>query len=374
LEVSRKVICGLWAEPEDLEKLRDTVDAFQNACNYASRIAYHKRILKPEMLRKQTYRDLRAIFKLSASLATRAINRVAASYAEDHQMLHIFMDRSIPLDKRLFSLKRNGDFQASISTIGGRVKAYLLLGDHQRRLLKNPILGARLILKRELPYINIYVDCNVVQEPMISPVGVDLGFKKLMAASNGFEIKGGQFNARIRNYRALEATLRNKGTSSAKRRLKRLSEKERRWKRTSLNQSSRALIESLVDGDYIVLERLYGTKTRTESKRDHRPLECKRPSVMARLHEMITRKCIESGISVVLVPPDFTSQRCPRCGIIDKNNRRSQALFRCINCGYQHNADFIASINLRELALGGWAAISQPYAAPISDRGCKPNR
>jgi putative transposase len=366
-------MCGLWADAEDLEKLRNTVDAFQSACNYASRIAYNKRILKPEMLRKQTYRDLRAIFKLPASLAARAINRVAASYAEDSQMLYIFKDRSIPLDKRLFSLKRNGDFQASISTIKGRVKACLLLGEHQRKLLMNPIIGAKLILKRELPHIKIYVDCRVIQGPMISPVGVDLGFKKLMAASNGFEIKGGQFNARIRNYRALEATLRKKGTSSAKRRLKRLSERERRWKRTSLNQSSRALIESLVDGDYIVLERLYGTKIRTESKRDHRPLERNRSSVMARLHAMITCKCIESGISVVQVPPDYTSQRCPRCGTIDKNNRRSQALFRCINCGYQHNADFVASINLRELALGGWAAISQPYATPISERGCKPN-
>jgi len=366
-------MCGLWADAEDLEKLRNTVDAFQSACNYASRIAYNRRIHKPEMLRKQTYRDLRALFKLSASLAVRAINRVAASYAEAPHMLHIFKDGFIPLDKRLFSLKRNGDFQASISTIRGRVKAYLLLSEHQRKLLENPILGARLILERELPHINICVNCKVMQGPMISPVGVDLGFKKLMAASNGFKIKGGQFNARIRNYRALEATLRNRGTSSAKRRLKRLSEREGRWKRTSLHQSSRALIESLVDGEYIVLERLHGRKVRTESKRNHQPLERNRSSVMARLHEMITCKCIESGISVVLVPPDYTSQRCPRCGTIDKNNRRSQALFRCIHCGYQHNADYIASINLRELALGGWAAISQPYAAPISERGCKPN-
>jgi transposase len=95
-------------------------------------------------------------------------------------------------------------------------------------------------------------------------------------------------------------------------------------------------------------------------------------STMGRLQHMITYKCEENGIPVVLVKPDFTSQRCPRCGTIDRYNRRTQALFRCVNCGYQHNADFVASINLRELALGGWAAVSQPYAIPTLNGNCKP--
>jgi IS605 OrfB family transposase len=262
------------------------------------------------------------------------------------------------------SIKRNGDFQASIATIRGRIKVGLSLGEYQRALLNNPILGAKIILKRGLPIIHIYVGCNVMPKEMNHPVGVDLGVKKLMAASNGFEIKGGPFKARIRRYRTLQEALRNKGTSSARRRQKLLSERERRWRRTMLHQSSRALIRSLGDGDYVVLERLYGDRSRAKSKQSHRSLKQHRPSDMTRLQAMITYKCRECGIPVVLVRPDFTSQRCPRCGTIDKNNRRSQALFRCVHCGYQHNADFIASINLRELALGGWAAVSQPHAVP----------
>ncbi len=273
---------------------------------------------------------------------------------------------------RLFSLKRDGEFQAFIVTIRGRVKVNLSLNEYQRGLPKNPILGAALILKKRVPCINIYVGCSVVRGEMREAVGVDLGFKKLMAASNGFEIKGGQFKARTRHFKVLEAALRNKGTSSARRRLKRLSEREGRWRRTLLHQSSRALIESLQEGDYIVLERLHGTKIRTGSNKDRRPLERDRPSLMARLQGMITYKCEEDGIPVILVPPDHTSQRCPRCGTIDRYNRRSQALFRCVACGYQDNADFVASINLRELALGGWAATSQPDAVRSTQKDCEP--
>lgn len=373
MEVSRKVTCRLWSDDaKDLEKLCETFVYFHNACNHASKIAYDEGIHKPKALRDMTYRSLRANFKLPASLAARAVNRVAASYKENPRRLHTFENRSIPLDRRLFSLKRNGDLQASVVTIRGRVKVNLSPSEYQRELLKNTILGARLILKKGMPSINIYVGCKVIQGDMCEPVGVDLGFKKLMAASNGFEIKGGQLKARGIHFRALEAALRNKGTSSARRRLKRLSEKEGRWRRTLLHQSSRALVESLHHGDYIVLERLHGTKIRTRAKKNHRPSERDRPSVMARLQGMIIYKCEEGGIPVVLVPPDHTSQRCPRCGTIDRYNRRSQALFRCVACGYQDNADFVASINLRELALGGWAATSQPDAVRSTQKDCEP--
>ncbi|HHW04723.1 MAG TPA: transposase [Methanothermobacter sp.] len=36
----------------------------------------------------------------------------------------------------------------------------------------------------------------------------------------------------------------------------------------------------------------------------------------------------------------YTSQRCPKCGTIDK---RSQSFFKCIRYGYQGDADYITS-------------------------------
>ena len=273
-----------------------------------------------------------------------------------------------------FVLRGKRDYiVASIATASGRIKAELEVGDYQRSLLRNPITGARLILKRGLPYIQICVACDVLPREMDDPVGVDLGTRKLLVASTGFMIDGCPVNAKRQHFKDLKYSLKEKGTSSARRRLKRLIKREKQWFRTTLHQSSKALVESLDEGNYLVLERLYGTKVRTGSKRNRR---YSRPSFQSlailRLQQMISYKCGDRGIAVILAKPDFTSQRCPRCGTIDKFNRRSQALFRCVQCGYQHNADFVASINLRELALGGWAAVSQPNAVPPIERDCKP--
>jgi putative transposase len=42
----------------------------------------------------------------------------------------------------------------------------------------------------------------------------------------------------------------------------------------------------------------------------------------------------------------FTSQRCSACGQVDPKSRESQAVFRCIACGYARNADVNAAGNI----------------------------
>ena len=61
--------------------------------------------------------------------------------------------------------------------------------------------------------------------------------------------------------------------------------------------------------------------------------------------EHIARKY---GIAVSLVQSFYTSQTCPHCGCIDKENRKSQEDFECIECGYKSNADLNASINIKQ--------------------------
>ncbi|MEO3777691.1 transposase [Micromonospora sp. B11E3] len=57
-----------------------------------------------------------------------------------------------------------------------------------------------------------------------------------------------------------------------------------------------------------------------------------------------------TGTRIVKAPAAFTSQRCSRCGNTHRNNRKSQAMFRCGSCGYQANADVNAAINVRDAA------------------------
>jgi putative transposase len=46
------------------------------------------------------------------------------------------------------------------------------------------------------------------------------------------------------------------------------------------------------------------------------------------------------------VRPAYTSQRCSACGHIAAGSRESQALFRCVACGYAGNADVNAARNI----------------------------
>ena len=52
------------------------------------------------------------------------------------------------------------------------------------------------------------------------------------------------------------------------------------------------------------------------------------------------------GGLVVDVPPQHTSQKCPGCNFVHADNRKSQSVFRCVNCGYTANADHVAAINI----------------------------
>ena len=46
------------------------------------------------------------------------------------------------------------------------------------------------------------------------------------------------------------------------------------------------------------------------------------------------------------VRPAYTSQCCSACGHIAAGSRESQALFRCVACGYACNADVNAARNI----------------------------
>jgi putative transposase len=52
------------------------------------------------------------------------------------------------------------------------------------------------------------------------------------------------------------------------------------------------------------------------------------------------------GGMVLKVPPHHTSQTCPCCHHIAKENRLTQAEFVCVKCGYSNNADLVGAINL----------------------------
>lgn len=64
------------------------------------------------------------------------------------------------------------------------------------------------------------------------------------------------------------------------------------------------------------------------------------------LQNKIEYKARERGIEIIKINPEYTSQRCCKCGYIDKKNRKNQKEFECIKCGFKENADINAAKNI----------------------------
>ncbi|MGW1343587.1 RNA-guided endonuclease InsQ/TnpB family protein [Kribbella sp. NPDC002412] len=62
---------------------------------------------------------------------------------------------------------------------------------------------------------------------------------------------------------------------------------------------------------------------------------------------LLVRRLEEKAVGrVEKVNPAYTSQTCSVCGHCAPANRESQAVFRCVTCGHQANADVNAAVNI----------------------------
>jgi len=73
-------------------------------------------------------------------------------------------------------------------------------------------------------------------------------------------------------------------------------------------------------------------------------------------------KVEETGRELIAVDPRYTSLRCSSCGHVEAANRCSQAVFRCLACGYEAQADLNAASNIL------WAGRAQRGLVPVEGR------
>ncbi|WP_312032907.1 RNA-guided endonuclease InsQ/TnpB family protein [Actinomadura latina] len=71
---------------------------------------------------------------------------------------------------------------------------------------------------------------------------------------------------------------------------------------------------------------------------------------------------------VARVDPAYTSQTCNACGHRARDNRESQAVFRCVACGHRANADVNAARNIKDTAVGRTVAArgGTPSGGPMN--------
>lgn len=72
-------------------------------------------------------------------------------------------------------------------------------------------------------------------------------------------------------------------------------------------------------------------------------------SAFGTLRTMLEYKAEAAGVLAIPVPPRNTSLECSKCHAEPrKENRKSQAVFSCLDCGYTTNADLNAAENIRQ--------------------------
>lgn len=89
-----------------------------------------------------------------------------------------------------------------------------------------------------------------------------------------------------------------------------------------------------------------------------------------------------NGGQLLPVPAHHTSQTCPCCAHISKDNRQTQAAFLCVECGYANHADVVGAINILErghrflacgeLALSGRSMKQEPTEVITRSDGLVP--
>lgn len=195
-------------------------------------------------------------------------------------------------------------------------------------------------------------------------VGIDLGLR-FMATTYDEKgqtsfYSGKKVTHKRRKYRRLRRELQTKNTASSKRRLKAIGQRENCWMSDVNHQLSKALVEKHGPNTTFVLEDLTGI-TRNIKRTTSSHTADLTSWAFYEFVQQLTYKANLMGSQVVIVSAQYTSQRCPKCGQIDKQSRDHQAHhYHCNTCGYQSNDDRIGAMNLYELGKQYISGVKNP--------------
>ena len=359
-----KQVIGLKLEPtaEQHEALLATVEAFNRGCQFVADIAYDKRLANKIALQPLVYGKLRSEYGLSSQMAVRCIAKAVEAYKRDKRVHCKFdLHGTMIYDQRIMSFK--GLTHVSLLTLGGRELIPIRFGAYQAARMDRIQGQADLILRNGTFYL--YVTIDMPTPPPIEPegvLGVDLGIVEIATDSEGNSYSGEAVKAVRRKVKRIRGLLQSKGTKSAKRHLKQIARKQSRYVRDINHQISKKIVETASrSAKALALEDLTGIRERSNGYgREMRWLMGNWS--FNQLAQFISYKAEMTGIPVVFVDPRNTSRTCSACGYISKSNRKSQAHFKCLQCGFESNADRNAAVNIEVRAAQSYSLLSQASA------------
>ena len=370
--------------------VRQTTLAYRDALNYASQVAFeNNKISSGVALQKKVYNQLRSIYGLPSQMSCNVPRQVGATYKslwtkvkQNNEAIksgrtkkrYKGLDQAPKFVSRTCNLNYKRDYsflkdKVSLVTLSGRIKVnYSGYYKHLELIKKGAKIGAAKIWynKAKKTYYLLISLCLEIPELKPEDIkqikGVDVGQRYLAVETNTQNqtrfFSGKQVRHKANKYHKARKTLQQKGTRSAKKRLISLSGRERRFT-AAVNHSISKKIVSL--NTLIGLENLKHIRekiTRHSSKKaSHKQRKANRNQskwAFAQLHGYIDYKAILSNSLAVKVPAQLTSQCCPKCGYVSKENRPNKGLtFRCVVCNHELHSDLVGARNvaLRTLLL-----------------------
>lgn len=344
--------------PAQADALKRTLETANAACDYISQLAWDTQTFRQFPIHRLTYQSVREQFGLAAQLAVRCIAKVADAYKLDRKVRRTFHRHgAVAYDDRILSFALP-DSLVSIWTLDGRQAIAFVCGERQRQLLTSRRGETDLAFVRGDWYL--FATCEVETPDPIDvdgALGIDLGVRNIATDSDG-ETHSGKA---IKNVRYRHRRLRNKlqklGTLGSRRRLRQLAGQERRFaKHVNHSLSKRIVAKAECTKRAIALEDLRHIRTRMKARRSQRATL--HSWAFAQLRAFIAYKAQLRGVPIHFVDPRNTSRTCPQCGHCAKENRKTQASFVCVSCGFAGPADTIAAGNIARRA-----AVNPPYCS-----------
>ncbi len=377
---------------ETAQAFVQSMEKYKDACNFISQYVFDNNFeLSQSKLNKALYHEIRDQFGLKSQMAQSAIRNVIARYKTVRTQLsqkpyrfdtgkkdskgHAIWSQ-IPRDldwlwkpiefkRPQLDLQRGRDWsylssaqQLSLNTLQGRKKvSFVCKGFDQYLDADKWKFGSiKLLQSKQNWYVHIGATTSL---PEYSPeeaehvVGIDRGLHFLAAcydeAGKTLLYSGEKVLRTRRKYKKLRAELQSKGTKSAKRRLKQIGQRENRWMSDVNHCLTKTLIDHYGANTVFALEDLTDVRFATEQTAKDKRYEMV-SWAFYQFEQFLTYKANLNSSIVVKVPAKYTSQRCPKCGRIRKENRdHKQHLYVCDRCGYKSNDDRLGAMNIQLL-------------------------
>ena len=386
-KINLTVKVRLYPTREQANEFKAVTNTFRDICNLVSQWYFDKHFkVTRYIFQDEMYYDIRKQYpKLNSQMVQSIFRCVNARYktvkTQLQQKTYHYKDVNT---NKWYCVHKNLDWLQKPIHFKRPQADYVRTSNYSfvqnQQLISMNVLGKRIKVKYNIDYVNPLININAKfgtaklinlkgkwylhisteveyqtwnKDTNKHIVGMDRGLRQIVTSYDE-QRKTQFFNGRKvayqrRKYHYLRQQLQKAGTKSAKRHLKKLAQRENRYvsdinyclTKTLVDYYGKNTLFVLEDLSNITFERKFKTKAQTRGLHSWSFYD---------FQQKLTYKALLNQSTVITVPAQYTSQRCPKCAQITKEARNHQLhQYHCPHCGFTTNDDRIGAMNLYEL-------------------------